>query len=90
MLFWYPQQSMCKIVCDFTSILLNCSMQGMTIVLLIKIFQIYSKWWKNAKCLKLNGKHMCYHAQFTWPFTCSSKANEKSQICCHENGHSCS
>lgn len=88
MLFWYPQQSMCKIVCDFTSILLNCSMQGMTIVLLEKYFK-YIQNGENAKCLKLNGKHMCYHAQFTCSFTCSSKPNEKSQIYCYENSHSC-
>lgn len=49
MLFWYPQQSMCKIVCDFTSILLNCSMQGMTIVLLEKYFK-YIQNGENAKC----------------------------------------
>lgn len=49
MLFWYPQQSMCKIVCDLTSILLNCSMQGMTIVLLEKYFK-YIQNGENAKC----------------------------------------
>lgn len=32
---------------------------------------------------------MCYHAQFTCSFTCSSKPNEKSQIYCYENSHSC-
>lgn len=37
MLFWYPQQSMCEMVCDFTSTVFQCSMHGMAIVLLENI-----------------------------------------------------